>query len=103
MTTATVTMREVVHELLREDYAITPERITDDAHLIHDFRVTEDGNEWQLLAGLEEALGIEISDGLFDAWLGLGDDAPEDAGTVGYLIDQLTMLNIAPEDMPLRA
>jgi len=95
-----VTVRDLVHEILRVDYEIAPERLTDDAHLIEDFRVNENGDEWLLLAGLEEGLGVEVPDLQLDAWLGLTDDAPAGAGTVGHLIAQVTALGVAPK--PLR-
>ena len=95
-----VTVRDLVHEILRLDYEIPQERITDDAHLIEDFRVNDNGDEWQLLAGLEEGLGVEVPDLQLDAWLGLTADAPEGAGTVGHLIAQVTALGVTPK--PLR-
>jgi acyl carrier protein len=98
--TGPVTVHELVHEILRVDFEIAAERITDDAHLIEDFRVNEDGNDWALLAGLEEGLGVEIPDAQMDGWLGLTDDPPEGAGTVGHLIAAVTALGLTPK--PLR-
>jgi len=94
--TGPVTVRELVHEILRVDYDVAADRITDDAHLIHDFRVNEDGNQWLLLAGLEEGLGVEVPDLQLDEWLGLTNDAPEGVGTAGYLISQVTALGVTP-------
>jgi acyl carrier protein len=94
--TGPITVRDLVHEILRVDFEIAPDRITDDAHLIHDLQVNDNADDWLLLAGLEEGLGVEIADSQLDRWLGLDDAAPEGAGTVGHLIAQVSALGVTP-------